>query len=150
MFASSHPQFWKLALAGALSVLTTTVGPPSHAYARPENLGPVVPYEPIFTTVGNKNIIAFYEPGGGRCSIYVVVSDRSDVSGASAAQFRVSLSARQIVRIDSTQDGSLKTSNLGCGDNAEKLAILNSDSPVASDITIQPPGQPLKANASGF
>ncbi len=110
MFASSHPQFWKLALAGALSVLTTTVGAPSHGYARPENLGPVVPYEPIFTTVGNKNIIAFYEPGGGRCSIYVVVSDRSDVSGASAAQFRVSLSARQIVRIDSTQDGSLKTS----------------------------------------
>ena len=149
MFASSHPQFWKLALAGALSVLTT-VGAPSHAYARPENLGPVVPYEPIFTTVGNKNIIAFYEPAGGGCSIYVVVSDRSDVSGASAAQFRVSLSARQIVRIDSTQEGSLKTLNLGCGDNAEKLAILNSDSPVASDTTIQPPGQPLKANASGF
>ena len=149
MFASSHPQFWKLALASAISVLTT-VGAPSHTYARPENLGPVVPYEPIFTTIGNKNVIAFYEPGGGRCSIYVVVSDRSDVSGASAAQFRVSLSARQIVRIDSIQDGSLKTLNLGCGDNAEKLAILDSDSAAASDTTIQPKGQPLKASVSGF
>jgi hypothetical protein len=109
-----------------------------------------VPYEPIFTTIGNKNIIAFYEPGGGRCSIYVVVSDRSDVSGASAAQFRVSLSARQIVRIDTAQDGSLKTLNLGCGDNAEKLAILDSDSAAASDTTIQPKGQPLKASVSGF
>src|SRR4029079_889095 len=123
--------------------------PPNPA-ARPENLGPVVPYEPIFTTIGNKNIIAFYEPGGGRCSIYVVVSDRSDVSGASAAQFRISLSARQIVRIDTAQDGSLNTLNLGCGDNAEKLAILDSDSAAASDTTIQPKGQPLKASVSGF
>jgi hypothetical protein len=39
---------------------------------------------------------------------------------------------------------------LQCGENAEKLTIIDTDSSVVSGITIQPPVQPLKANASGF
>jgi hypothetical protein len=32
----------------------------------------------------------------------------------------------------------------------EKLTIIDTDSLVASGITIQPPSQPVKASASGF
>jgi hypothetical protein len=39
---------------------------------------------------------------------------------------------------------------LQCGENAEKLTIIDTDSLVASGITIQPPNQPIKASASGF
>jgi hypothetical protein len=39
---------------------------------------------------------------------------------------------------------------LQCGENAEKLTIIDTDSSVASGITIQSPGQSIKANVSGF
>ena len=35
----------------------------------------------LLTSVGSKRVIAFYEPGGGHCSINVVVWDRADESG---------------------------------------------------------------------
>ena len=53
----------------------------------------------------------------------------------------------EIVHIDSAANESL---NLQCGKNAETLTIIDTDSSVASGNTIQPPGQPLKASASGF
>jgi hypothetical protein len=90
-------------------------------------------------------------PGSDRCSLHAVVWDTTGPdAGSLAARVRISLEPGQIVRIDTAQDGSLKTLNLGCGDNAEKLAILDSDSAAASDTTIQPKGQPLKASVSGF
>jgi hypothetical protein len=39
---------------------------------------------------------------------------------------------------------------LQCGENAEKLTIIDADSLVASGITIQSPALPIKASASGF
>ena len=76
----------------ALSALALTVsGSPGYADDFAENLGPVGPNEPILTTVGSKRIIAFYVPGNGHCGINVVVWDRSDASGNSAARVRVSL-----------------------------------------------------------
>jgi len=55
-----------------------------------------------------------------------------------------------MVHIDSADNESVKSLNLQCGKDAEKLTIIDTDSSVASGITIQPPGQPIKASASGF
>ena len=67
-----------------------------------------------------------------------------------AARVRVSLNPREMVYIDSTDNDSFKSLNLQCGKNAEKLTIIDTDSLVASGITIQPPRQPIEASASGF
>ena len=142
-------QLLKFAVGGL--VVLSSLGTPARADDLVQNLGPVGPHQPILATVGNKRVIAFYMPGSDRCSLHAVVWDTTGPdAGSLAARVRISLEPGQIVRIDTAQDGSLKTLNLGCGDNAEKLAILDSDSAAASDTTIQPKGQPLKASVSGF
>jgi hypothetical protein len=50
-----------------------------------------------------------------------VLNDRTDTSGASAAQVRISLNPRQIAHIDTPQSESL---NLQCGDNVASLAVV--------------------------
>ena len=145
----SHDRLSKVVVAGAFVALTA-VSIPARADDLLQNLGPVGPHQPILTTVGSKRVIAFYMPGSDRCSLHAVVWDNTGPAGSLAARVRISLEPGQIVQIDTAQDGSLKTLNLGCSDNADKLAILDSDSPVASDTTIQPKGQPLKASVSGF
>jgi len=40
--------------------------------------------------------------------------------------------------------------DLQCGKNAERLTIIDTDSLVASGITIQSPRQPIEAGASSF
>jgi hypothetical protein len=145
----SRVQLLKFAVGGL--VVLSSLGTPARADDLVQNSGPVGPHQPILATVGNKRVIAFYMPGSDRCSLHAVVWDTTGPdAGSLAARVRISLEPGQIVQIDTAQDGSLKTLNLGCGDNADKLAILDSDSPVASDTTIQPPGQSIKANASGF
>ena len=130
----------------ALSALALTVsGSPGYADDFAENLGPVGPNEPILTTVGSKRIIAFYVPGNGHCGINVVVWDRSDASGNSAARVRVSLNPRQTVHIDSAANKSI---NLQCGDRADMLALVDSGELVASDP--QQANPPMRASASGF
>jgi hypothetical protein len=76
-----------------------------------------------------------------------VVWDNTNPHAVSAARVRISLEPGQIVHIDSAANESL---NLQCGENAEALTIIDTDSSVASGNTIQPPGQPLKASSSGF
>ena len=145
----SRVQLLMFAVGGL--VVLSSLGTPARADDLVQNLGPVGPHQPILATVGNKRVIAFYMPGSDRCSLHAVVWDTTGPdAGSLAARVRISLEPGQIVRIDTAQDGSLKTLNLGCGDNAEKLAILDSDSAAASDTTIQPKGQPLKASVSGF
>jgi len=145
----SRVQLLKFAVGGL--VVLSSLGTPARADDLVQNLGPVGPHQPILATVGNKRVIAFYMPGSDRCSLHAVVWDTTGPdAGSLAARVQISLEPGQIVRIDTAQDGSLKTLNLGCGDNAEKLAILDSDSAAASDTTIQPKGQPLKASVSGF
>jgi hypothetical protein len=113
----------------ALSALALTVtGSPGYADDLAENLGPVGPNEPILTTVGSKRVIAFYVPGNGHCGINVVVWDRSDASGDSAARVRVSLNPRQTVQIDSATNKSI---NLQCGEYAETLALVDTSKLVA-------------------
>jgi hypothetical protein len=112
-----------LAVAGALIALTA-VGPPARADELTQNQGPVGPHEPILTTVGNKRVIAFYEPDNGHCALNAVVYDKTDADTGmtTAARFRVSLNPREVVHIDSTDNESL---DLQCGHNAESLAIVD-------------------------
>jgi hypothetical protein len=146
----SRIQLLKFAAAG--SVVACMLGTPAQADELAQNLGPVGPHEPILTEVGSERVIAFYEPDNGRCAVHAVVFDKTDAytSTTTAARVRVSLNPREMVHIDSADNESVKSLNLQCGENAEALTIINTDSLVASGITIQPPGQPIKASASDF
>ena len=133
-------------------VVVCTLGTPALADELVQNLGPVGPHEAILTEVGSERVIAFYEPDNGRCAVHAVVFDKTDAytGMTTAARVRVSLNPREMVHIDSADNESVKSLNLQCGKNAEKLTIIDTDSSVASGITIQPPSQPIKASASGF
>jgi hypothetical protein len=147
----SLPRMQLLSFAAAAGVLVIS-GTPTMADELAQNLGPVGPHEPILTEVGSKRVIAFYEPDNGRCAVHAVVFDKTDAytGMTTAARVRVGLNPLDMVHIDSTDNGSLKSLNLQCGKDAEKLTIIDTDSSVVSGITIQPPGQPIKASASGF
>ena len=141
-----------LKFAAAAGVVACMLGTPAQADELAQNLGPVGPHEPILTEVGSERVMAFYEPDNGRCAVHAVVFDKTDAHTGmtTAARVRVSLNPRETVHIDSADNESVKSLNLQCGENAEKLTIIDTDSSVASGITIQPPNQPIKANASGF
>ena len=146
----SRIQLFKFAAAGG--VVVCTLGTPARADESFQNLGPVGPHEAILTEVGSERVIAFYEPDNGRCTVHAVVFDKTDAYTGitTAARFRVSLNPREMVHIDSADNESVKSLNLQCGENAEKLTIIDTDSSVASGITIQPPRQPIKSSTSGF
>jgi hypothetical protein len=121
----------KLATSAAIGIFVVLggFGLPACADERIEHRGPVGPHEPIMTTVGSKGVIAFYEPDGTHCGLYAVVYSLADESGASAAQVRISLNARQVVNIESPDNRSL---SLQCGDTAETLKIVDTNTLVAS------------------
>jgi len=151
MFSPSRIQFSKFAAMGSLVVLST-LGTAARADEMVQNLGPVGPHEAILAEVGSERLIAFYEPDNGRCAVHAVVFDKTDAytGKTTAARVRVSLNPREIVHIDSADNESVKSLNLQCGKDAERLTIIDTDSLVASGSTIQPPRQPMKASASGF
>ena len=107
------------AAAGALALGVAST--PSFAGDPPEVLGPVGPNDPIITAVGRKTVLAFYEIDGTNCSMHIVMWDRGDESGDSAAGFRVTLDPRQVVHIDTAQNKSV---GLQCGSAADTLAIV--------------------------
>jgi len=116
-----------LATAGALALASI----PANANELTEHLGPVGPNEPILTTVGSKRVIAFYEADDGHCGVHIVVWDRADVSGGSAARVRVALDPRQVVHIETSENKSL---NLQCGQSANKLAIVDKNSKFTAGV----------------
>jgi hypothetical protein len=120
MLALRFTQLSKLVAVGSLVALSA-FGFPAHADELAENLGPVGPHEPILTTVGSKRVIAFYLPGSGRCAVQMVIGDVRDPEGALGSRIRVDLEPGQVLHLDSVEQKSL---NLACGDNAEKLAIV--------------------------
>ena len=146
----SRIQLLKFAAAG--SVVACMLGTPAQADELAQNLGPVGPHEPILTEVGSERVIAFYEPDNGRCAVHAVVFDKMDAytGTTTAARVRVSLNPRETVHIDSADNELVKSLSLQCGKNAETLTIIDTDSSVASGITIQPPAQAIKASTSGF
>jgi hypothetical protein len=135
MFPLSR-NFLKFAAASALLALTVS-GTPARADELAQNLGPVGPHEPILTEVGSERVIAFYEPDNGRCAVHAVIFDKTDAytGMTTAARVRVSLNPREIVHIDSTDNESVKSLNLQCGDDAESLALVDSNTRYASNLT---------------
>ena len=117
-----------LAAASALVALTA-VGSSARAEELPQNLGPVGPHEPILTTVGNKRVLAFFEPESGNCAFQAVLWNRADDNADTASRVRTSLNPRQMVLIDTPDNKTLK---LECGDNAERLAIIDKNHLVAA------------------
>jgi hypothetical protein len=126
MFPLSR-NFLKFAAAGALLALTAAT--PALADELTQNLGPVGPHEPMITTVGSKNVIAFYVPGNGDCNVQVVIWNSNDADAATAAGMRVSLNPGQTASIDSAENKSL---TLKCGDYAEKLSAVDTNEQFAS------------------
>src|SRR5262245_35101441 len=116
----TRDRWYRLAAAGALALTVASASASADELA--QNLGPVGPNEPILTSVGSKRVIAFYEANGGRCGMNIVVWDRADQSGNSAARVRVTLKPREVVHIDSVDNKSL---NLQCGEHASALAIVD-------------------------
>ena len=118
-----------LAFAAAGALVLTVASAPASTDELAQNLGPVGPNEPILTTLGSKRVIAFYEANGSDCGMHIVVWDRADVSGGSAARVRVILNPRQMVHIDNAENQSL---NLQCGDHADTLAIVDTSKVIAA------------------
>lgn len=121
--------FLGVVAAGALVLSLPDVRAEADDFA--QHLGPVGPHEPILTTFGNKRVIAFYEPDNGRCAVNAVVWEKTDAETGmtTAARVRVSLSPREMVHIDSTDN---KTINLQCGDYAETLALVDNSNLIAA------------------
>ena len=130
MFPLSR-NFLKFAAAGAFLALTVS-GTPARADEMAQNLGPVGPHEPMITTVGSKRVIAFYVPGNGGCNVQAVIWNGDDTDANTAAGIRVSLNPGQTTSIDSVENKSL---TLKCGDDAETLALVNSNTRYASNLT---------------
>jgi hypothetical protein len=117
-----------LAAASALVALTA-VSISARAEELPQNLGPVGPHEPILTTVGNKRVLAFFEPDSGHCALQAVVWNTADVNADTTSRFRTNLNPQQMVSIDTPDNKSLQ---LQCSDNAERLAIVDNRDFVAA------------------
>lgn len=143
MKSSTRIQLARLAAAGAI-VAFSAASIPARSEDRPVRLGPVGPLQPIMTTVGDKDVIAFYRPGGGHCNIYVVLNDRTDASGHSGAQVRVSLSPRQMVHLATNEKDTL---TLKCSNEAESLAIVDEDEQITSRSLS---AKKIPGSASGF
>src|SRR5262245_43696704 len=110
-----------LAAAGAVLALVAA-SIPARADELAQNLGPVGPREPLLTWVGSKRIIAFYQPDSSNCAVHVVVWDRTDVNAESTVGFQATLTRKLIAHANTAENKSLY---LQCGDNAERLAIIN-------------------------
>ena len=117
-----------LAAASALVALTA-VGSSARAEELPQNLGPFGPHEPILTTVGNKRVLAFFEPESGNCAFQAVIWNTADDNADTASRVRTNLNAGQLVIIDTPDNKTLK---LQCGDNAERLAIIDNNHFIAA------------------
>ncbi len=131
-----------LSFAAGVLIALTAASTPARADEMVQNLGPVGPNEAVLVTVGSTHLIAFFEPGSGRCALNAVVWDNLAAdAGKSAKRVRVSIEPGQIVHIDTADQQSL---HLQCGSNAATLAIIDTNSLSASGITAQPPGQPVK------
>lgn len=138
MFTLSR-NFLTLAAAGAFVVLSAS---DSAADEMVQNWGPVGPREVVLATIGSIHLIAFFEPGGGRCAVNAVIWDNLAIdAGDSAKRIRVNIEAGDVMQIDAADQQSL---HLQCGSNAATLAVVDINALSASGITAQPPGQPVK------
>jgi len=118
----TYSKLSSLTAAGALAALLSG-GVPALAEDDKTNLGPVGPREPILATIGDKRLIAYYEPSGGMCDVSAVVFDASPNGGGKAStRVRVVLSPGELFQLDAVEDEQVV---LTCGPKARILAVLN-------------------------
>ena len=127
MFSLSR-NFLKFAAASTF-VAITTVSIPASAEEMIQHLGPVAPQEPLLATVGNKHVIAFFGHGNNQCDVHAVIWNADDLEAKSAAGVRLNLNAGQTAAINSSANETL---TLRCGDQAETLAVVDTDQRFAS------------------
>ena len=129
----------RLAAAGAFVVHFAS---DSAADEMVQNWGPVGPTQAVLATIGSTHLIAFFEPGGGRCAVNAVIWDNLAIdAGESAKRIRVNVEPGDVIHIDTAHQKSL---HLQCGSNAATLAVVDINALSASGITAQPPEQPVK------
>jgi len=116
-------------MAAASAIVALAAAAPVNAYERVHRLGPVSAYQPILTTIGNKNVVAFFSPGNGQCNVQAVFWNADDMEAKSAGGVRISLDPAQTVSIDSSPTETL---TFKCGDYAEWLSALDSDQHLAA------------------
>ena len=114
--------------SAAAVVALTALSTPASANEMVQNLGPVPAHQPILKTVGNKNVLAFFEPGNGQCNVQAIIWNVNDIE-TNPTRIQVSLYAGQTASIDSSATESFK---LRCGDQAETLAGIDGDQQFAS------------------
>jgi hypothetical protein len=117
----------KVASAAAIVALAA-IGTPAGANEMVQNLGPVPAHQPILKTIGNKNVLAFFEPGNGRCNVQAVIWNVDEIE-TNPARVRLSLSPGQAASIDCSATESFR---LQCGDHAETLSAIDGDQQFAS------------------
>lgn len=110
------------ALLGA-SLALAFAAVPARAQEPSVNWGPVTPHQPILGVVGNKRLVAFYEPNSGNCDVTAVVFDAGENGGGSdSARIRLSLHPGEIFNLDAVQGHRIV---LTCAPNAGMLTVLN-------------------------
>jgi hypothetical protein len=96
---------------------------PALAQEPSTNLGPVGPREPILVKMGDKRMIAYYEPNGGNCFVSAVMFDASPSGGGYAStRVRVALHPGELFDVDGAEEQRVV---LLCGFNGDKLTVLN-------------------------
>ena len=119
--------FLEVATATAVVALTA-LSTPASADEIVQNLGPVPAHQPIVKTVGNKNVLAFFEPGNGQCDVQAVIWNADEIE-TNPTRVRISLYPGQSASIDRSATESFK---LRCDDHAETLSAIDGDRQFAS------------------
>jgi len=130
MWLLHRTQFLSVAAAGVLVALTAG-STPIFADELAQNLGPVGPHEPILATIGDKRVIAFYQPDSGNCDVHVVVWNTTDVSAKSTVGFDATLNPRQVVHVTAAENEPLY---LQCSDKATTLAVVGTSEFIAVGV----------------
>lgn len=131
-----------LKLAAVTAFVAISALNPAGADEMVQNLGPVGPNDTLLAKIGGMRVIAFLEPGSGRCAVHAVVWDSVGAEpGISTKGVRVRIEPGEVVHINNAAQESV---HLQCGSNAATLAIIDTEALSASGITIQPPLQPVK------
>jgi hypothetical protein len=111
------------ALAAAAFVALVFGTLPAQAEEATTNLGPVGPHEPILVKMGDKRMIAYFEPNGGNCFVNAVVfDDTPDGGGYDSVKVRVAVHPGELFHLDGVEDRRVV---LLCSFNGDKLTVLN-------------------------
>jgi hypothetical protein len=110
-------------LAGGALLALVAAAAPANAGDDTVNLGPVGPREPILVKMGNKRMIAYYEPNGGNCFVSAVLFDASPSGGGyGSTKIRVALHPGELFHVDGVEDRPVV---LLCGFKGDMLTVLN-------------------------